>query len=148
HRLLNTFGIRGRIYTTQKQTDGALPYVRKDGTAVTYTSKQMYDLRIAGNDLLRFNEAIGFANARKQSALDRLVSESEQYRTRPTTNLVARDEDGQEVVYNLTEPLHHSYLVQGLIVSNFSEYMSIDDSACNLASLNLMKFRREDGELV
>ncbi len=27
-----------------------------------------------------------------------------------------------------------------------SEYMSIDDSACNLASLNLMKFRRDDGE--
>ena len=25
--------------------------------------------------------------------------------------------------------------------------MSIDDTACNLASLNLMKFRREDGEL-
>src|SRR5881392_4105781 len=28
-----------------------------------------------------------------------------------------------------------------------SEYMHIDDSACNLASLNLLKFRREDGEL-
>src|SRR3954467_6220175 len=28
-----------------------------------------------------------------------------------------------------------------------SEYMSIDDSACNLASLNLLKFRKEDGEL-
>jgi ribonucleoside-diphosphate reductase alpha chain len=28
-----------------------------------------------------------------------------------------------------------------------SEYMFLDDSACNLASLNLMKFRREDGEL-
>ncbi len=27
-----------------------------------------------------------------------------------------------------------------------SEYLSIDDSACNLSSLNLMKFRREDGE--
>ena len=26
-----------------------------------------------------------------------------------------------------------------------SEYMFIDDSACNLASINLMKFRREDG---
>ena len=26
-----------------------------------------------------------------------------------------------------------------------SEYMFVDDSACNLASLNLMKFRREDG---
>ncbi|HEX9829363.1 MAG TPA: vitamin B12-dependent ribonucleotide reductase, partial [Bacteroidota bacterium] len=28
-----------------------------------------------------------------------------------------------------------------------SEYMFLDDTACNLASLNLMKFRREDGEL-
>jgi len=27
-----------------------------------------------------------------------------------------------------------------------SEYMSIDDSACNLASLNLLRFRKEDGE--
>jgi ribonucleoside-diphosphate reductase alpha chain len=27
-----------------------------------------------------------------------------------------------------------------------SEYMFLDDSACNLASLNLMKFRKEDGE--
>ncbi len=28
-----------------------------------------------------------------------------------------------------------------------SEYMSVDNSACNLASLNLMKFRRPDGSL-
>jgi ribonucleoside-diphosphate reductase alpha chain len=28
-----------------------------------------------------------------------------------------------------------------------SEYMHVDNSACNLASLNLMKFRREDGTL-
>jgi ribonucleoside-diphosphate reductase alpha chain len=28
-----------------------------------------------------------------------------------------------------------------------SEYMHIDDSACNLSSLNLLKFRKEDGEL-
>jgi ribonucleoside-diphosphate reductase alpha chain len=27
-----------------------------------------------------------------------------------------------------------------------SEYMHVDDSACNLASLNLLKFRRDDGE--
>src|SRR5262249_26313122 len=28
-----------------------------------------------------------------------------------------------------------------------SEYMFLDDTACNLASLNLMRFRREDGSL-
>ena len=30
-------------------------------------------------------------------------------------------------------------------MANCSEYMHVDDSACNLASLNLMKFRRPDG---
>ena len=29
-----------------------------------------------------------------------------------------------------------------------SEYMFLDDTACNLASLNLMRFRREDGSVV
>ncbi len=32
-------------------------------------------------------------------------------------------------------------------VNPCSEYMHVDDSACNLASLNLMKFRRPDGTL-
>jgi ribonucleotide reductase alpha subunit len=35
-------------------------------------------------------------------------------------------------------------LDKGVVIHN-SEYMHVDDSACNLASLNLMKFRREDG---
>ncbi len=34
----------------------------------------------------------------------------------------------------------------GVVVHN-SEYMHVDNSACNLASLNLMRFRREDGTL-
>src|SRR5207247_8611911 len=33
----------------------------------------------------------------------------------------------------------------GVVVANCSEYMSLDNSSCNLASLNLMKFLREDG---
>ena len=36
-------------------------------------------------------------------------------------------------------------MANGLVVHNCSEYMFLDDSACNLASINLMKFRREDG---
>jgi ribonucleoside-diphosphate reductase alpha chain len=147
HRLLNALGISARIHRTRKPKEDLLPYDREDGSAVACRPGQRYDLRIAGGDLVRFHEAIGFAVARKQSRLDALVSECERHRTRPTTQLLAREDDGQELVYNLTEPLHHSFIVQGFLVSNCSEYMSIDDSACNLASLNLMKFRREDGEL-
>ncbi len=146
-RLLSAFGIRGRIYETSGSETTRFSYTRVDGSAAEYESKQGFDLRITGSDLDRFASAIGFSTPRKQRALETLLENSERYRTKPGTTLVSREEDGQEVVYNLTEPLHHSYIVDGAVVANCSEYMSIDDSACNLASLNLMKFRREDGEL-
>ena len=51
------------------------------------------------------------------------------------------------VQYDTTINQWHTDPVSGRInASNpCSEYMHVDDSACNLASLNLMKFRREDG---
>ena len=51
------------------------------------------------------------------------------------------------VQYDTTINDWHTCPVSGRInASNpCSEYMHVDDSACNLASLNLMKFRREDG---
>ena len=147
-RLLNSFGVRGRIYEVAgSDRRASFEYTRTEGTTVVYPSRQGFDLRITGSDLERFADAVGFSTPRKQATLERLLGESSRYRTKRDTTLVSREDDGQEVVYNLTEPLHHSYLVDGLVVANCSEYMSIDDSACNLASLNLMKFRREDGEL-
>ncbi|MDP2712727.1 MAG: vitamin B12-dependent ribonucleotide reductase [Solirubrobacteraceae bacterium] len=53
------------------------------------------------------------------------------------------------VQYDTTINQWHTSPVSGRInASNpCSEYMHVDDSACNLASLNLMKFRRADGTL-
>ena len=53
------------------------------------------------------------------------------------------------VQYDTTINQWHTSPVSGRInASNpCSEYMHVDDSACNLASLNLMKFRRADGSL-
>ncbi len=53
------------------------------------------------------------------------------------------------VQYDTTINRWHTCPVSGRInASNpCSEYMHVDDSACNLASLNLMKFRRTDGTL-
>ncbi len=52
-------------------------------------------------------------------------------------------------VFDLEVEGHHNFVVAdgaapGIVVHN-SEYMHVDDSACNLASINLMKFRRSDG---
>ena len=146
-RLLNTFGVRSRIYGVTDSTGRKFSYTRADGTRVAYESKAGFDLRITGSDLETFTTRIGLSAPRKQAALEQLLSTTERYATKRGTRLVSREEDGQEFVYNLNEPLHHSYIVDGVVVANCSEYMHIDDSACNLASLNLMKFRREDGEL-
>jgi ribonucleoside-diphosphate reductase alpha chain len=144
-RLLSTFGVRGRIYRVSESDSPSFSYTRKDGTVVEYESREGFDLRITGSDLVRFADEIGFSTPRKNAALESLLAETTRYATKRHTQLVSREEDGQETVYNLTEPLHHSYIVDGFVVANCSEYMHVDDSACNLASLNLMKFRREDG---
>ncbi len=53
------------------------------------------------------------------------------------------------VQYDTTINDWHTCPVSGRInASNpCSEYMHVDDSACNLASINLMRFRRDDGSL-
>ncbi len=146
-RLLSTWGIRGRIYRITDSKSSTFSYTRKDGTTVDYATREGFDLRITGSDLTRFAAEIGFSCPRKQGAVESLINERTLYRTKAGTTLVAREDDGQELVYNLTEPLHHSYIVDGVVVANCSEYMHVDNSACNLASLNLMKFRRADGTL-
>ncbi len=143
--MLNAFGVRGRIYRIAEAREASFSYTRKDGTTVEYASREGFDLRITGSDLERFAHSIGFSTPRKEAALAAMLAETGRYRTKPGTLLLAREDDGQEEVYNLTEPAHHSYIVDGVVVANCSEYMHVDDSACNLASLNLMKFRRADG---
>ncbi|MDD5252271.1 MAG: intein-containing adenosylcobalamin-dependent ribonucleoside-diphosphate reductase, partial [Patescibacteria group bacterium] len=63
-----------------------------------------------------------------------------------TDKFVSLELLGDEPVYDLTEPDTSHFVAGGLVVHNCSEYMFLDDSSCNLASLNLMKFRRADGE--
>ncbi|HET8568864.1 MAG TPA: LAGLIDADG family homing endonuclease [Candidatus Limnocylindria bacterium] len=147
-KLLSAFGIRARLYRVAPKAENArgFSYTKKDGTERRYVSADAFDLRIAGSDLERFADRIGFSNLYKQEALRSLIAEATRYRTKDDTRLVSREDDGQAVVYNLTEPVHHSYIVDGVLVANCSEYMSTDDSACNLASLNLTKFVGEDGE--
>jgi ribonucleoside-diphosphate reductase alpha chain len=47
---------------------------------------------------------------------------------------------GKQQVFDLTEPVTSSFIANGLTVHNCSEYMFLDDTACNLASLNVLTF--------
>jgi ribonucleoside-diphosphate reductase alpha chain len=77
------------------------------------------------------------------------------YATKTLTTLAVRRVATEELaeavpVFDMEVAGVHNFVVAtnagdiGIVVHN-SEYMHVDDSACNLASLNLMKFRRADG---
>lgn len=64
-------------------------------------------------------------------------------RTEAVTSIVPL---GDHPVYDITvEADEHTYWTGGLLVSNCSEFLHHNDTACNLASLNLLKFRKPDG---
>ena len=48
--------------------------------------------------------------------------------------------DGLEDVYDFSVPKHHCFFTDEMLISNCSEYISLNDTACNLASINLIKF--------
>ena len=149
-RLLSTFGIVSRIYRIRRagQSSG-FEYTTVSGEHRRYQSRtDMYDLRIAGAGIALFAERIGFTVPHKQDALAAIAASWTKgpYRTKAWTMLAERTEDGVELTYNLTEPANHSYIVNGLIVSNCSEHLRLANSACNLASINLLEFLTEDGQ--
>jgi ribonucleoside-diphosphate reductase alpha chain len=142
--LLASLGITGRIYTNAKDGPSGFVYTGRDGAERSYRSAVGHDLRIAGADADRFAALIGFGLPSKAARL-KAISFAAKYRKARVARLVNRKDDGFAVTYNLSEPKNHSYVVQGMLVANCSEYMHLDNSACNLASLNLLKFLRSDG---
>lgn len=52
----------------------------------------------------------------------------------------------QRKVYDFTEPETHWGIVNGFIAHNCSEHFGVNNSACNLASLNLIKYLKPNNE--
>ena len=65
--------------------------------------------------------------------------------SRPYVVMAAKIADGTERVFDCTVPAKSAFDANGLYVHNCSEYMFLDDTACNLASLNLVKFLDDAG---
>jgi ribonucleoside-diphosphate reductase alpha chain len=138
--LLDTFGVHGTIYDVRQRPSNKFEYTTKAGEHRSYQAKPLSDLRIMGTDLGRFYKSVGFLLSFKMNILHQILVETTRYLTKHWVKLRSRTEDGWETTYNLTEPKNHSYLAESVIVSNCSEYVFLDNTACNLASINLVKF--------
>ena len=136
-RLLTTFGIASTIHRQRK----AGPVAWKDrGGSGNHTRSAGTDLRIFSRSIALFAAEIGFGLSAKRDALSGLVAATDLHDVDTSVTLLNRVDDGVGLTYNLSEPRNHSYIVDGFVVGNCSEYMHLDDSACNLASLNLLSF--------
>lgn len=107
-----------------------------------YERKQSYDLNITGDRHL-FRTHIGFIQQDKQARLDHACSRPvNAKRIKHTYDIVDKEYVGDLPVYDITvDADEHTYWTGGLLVSNCGEYIFVDDTSCNLASLNLLKFR-------
>jgi ribonucleoside-diphosphate reductase alpha chain len=144
--LLLGFGIKAKLY--QERRGGVTESMLPDGKGGmrVYPVKEMHSLRISRTSRLIFEREIGFDPASpKAEALAELNDRFEAYRE-DFDDVIERIEPlGEEEVYDLTEPVTHHFVANGLVVHNCSEFVFLDDTACNLASINLMKFLNEDG---
>lgn len=140
-RLLLNFAVASVVYHDRR------PVMRRElpdghGGSATYACQPYHDLVISKDNLVRFATAIGFLSETKQSALVDLLTS---YRYGPhretfTATFAALVPDGEEIVYDLTEPVTHSFVANGLVVHNCGEQGLPPWGVCNLGALNLAAF--------
>ena len=133
--------------STDRREDRQLPLHEEGRLAGDLRVRRpLVDLRITAGALPEFRRLIGFTLPGKQGKLDRIMRSPSFYHVDRTARLVSRESHGFEPTYNLTEPRNHSYVVGGTVVANCSEYVHLDNSSCNLASINLLKFLGHDNK--
>ena len=99
-------------------------------------------LRVDPRCLKLFARHVGLLPGDKLDALSTVVHQSPESHDRCDNwdRIAGLHPVGVQQVFDLTEPHTSSFVANGITVHNCSEYMFLDDTACNLASLNVLRF--------
>lgn len=144
--LLLGFGIKSKLYKNRRAGNLHSHLPDGKGGMKEYEVLEIHSLRISRSSRNLFEKYIGFiAESPKAAKLKALNESVTTYRDLPIDAVASLVYKGEEDVYDLTEPLTHTFMPNGITAHNCSEYLFLDDTACNLASINLMKFLTPDG---
>ena len=143
--LLLSFGVKSKLYTDRRvELIGNCPDGK--GGLAAYQAVQMHSLRVSRSSRLTFEREIGFhPTSHKARTLTDLNASIGCYSDRFLDEFHSLEAVGEAEVFDLTESETQHFIANGLRVHNCSEYVFIDDTACNLASMNLVKFLNDDG---
>lgn len=142
--LLLNFGIHGHVYNRAKNNQRSFQYVNKNGEARIYGSNPTFELVLTGNNILVFNEEIGFKYiSRKQAALER-ISRKSRKNEKFLSKVVSVTDDEVVEVYDVSEPITNSLIANGFVAHNCGEQGLPAWGVCNLSALNLSKFYDEE----
>ena len=135
--LLLQFGILSRLYE-ERRKNHAKTLPDSNRKPKTYQCRAQHELIISRQSMFRFIEGIGFCISSKNDKFDNLKP-TEIYSDNIDTSVSSVERVGIAPVYDITEPITHSFSANGLIVHNCGEVPLEDGGACNLGSLNLSR---------
>jgi len=142
--LLLNFGIKSQIFNRSRpKRERLFKYKNKKRETVFYGSDGiLYELGIFSEGREKFRNQIGFLTKAKQKKLDS-IRFKRFYKQNFTAKAIEMIPLGKKDVYNLTEPLTHSMICNGLVLRQCGEQFLHDGDVCNLGSLNLDKFVKD-----
>ena len=144
-QLLLNFGIASRIYRDRHQAGyRMMPDANRE--LKSYWCEAQHELSISKRNLDTFADEIGFLMDYKQAALESYVTRGKRGTSSEhfTATVERISEEGIEDVFDLTEPLTHSFIANGMVVHNCGEQGLPAFGVCNLGAINLAKFYDED----
>jgi len=141
--LLLNLGIFGKIHKRREAATKVLPNGK--GGLKPYPVAPQYELVLGGENRDRFAEAIGFLQEEKQSKLLTFLRHRPRgsYRKPFLATVTSIEPAGEAPVYDLTEPVTHSLIANGIIAHNCGEIPLTVGEPCDLGALNLAAYVKD-----
>ncbi|HNQ14215.1 MAG TPA: LAGLIDADG family homing endonuclease, partial [Pyrinomonadaceae bacterium] len=146
-RILLNFGIASKVYRNRRVA-GSRMLPDGNGGLKSYECQAYHELVIAKRNVATFADEIGFLQNEKNEKLRGRISDATHGFYSESFAATIKDivADGEEEVFDITVPGPHSFVANGIVISNCGEQMLHFNNSCNLGSIDVAKFYKAGGE--